>query len=285
MELYELRSPLDRLARRGDARGLPDWANRDPDYVDEFGLTTNDVPDLVMLAQLWLNADGLPNDEHLWSAPIHAWRALGQLGALEIVQPLLEMQGQLRAQHDDWYMSEFHDVFALIGPAAVPALVSYFRDRGQQEYPRVSAAHGLSKIAMGDLESRAQVVELFTEELASRFDGQYDLNGFLISYLMDLRAVESAEVIERAFAANVVDEFVCGDWQDVRDALGVEELGLLRDRPRRSLQDLYGLSSPDHGLFGPSADIDRPRQRLIEKKAKAKRKEQKRSRRRNRRAK
>ena len=75
MDLHGLKPPLDRLARKGDARDTFGWREWDPDYVREFGLAQDDVPALLELARLWSNAESLPDEEHLWSAPIHAWRA------------------------------------------------------------------------------------------------------------------------------------------------------------------------------------------------------------------
>ena len=51
------------------------------------------------------------------------------------------------------------------------------------------------------------------------------LNGFLINSLIDLRAVEAASLMERAFAADSVDISIMGDWEDVQI-----ELGLLDER-------------------------------------------------------
>jgi hypothetical protein len=282
MDLFTLGPPLDRLARRGDARPLWGWRERDPDYPREFALTPADVPDLIELARQFVKS--LPEEEYLWSAPIHAWRALGQLGAVEAVQPLLDMQDKLDALRDDWYLEEFHDVFALIGPAAIPAIAAYFQDRTHREFPRVSAANGLCEIAKLDAASRARVVDLITGELAAKLEGQYALNGCLVGYLLDLRAKESAEVIERAFAAGIVDELVAGNWRTVRDELGVEELGLAPDQPSATQYEFLESVDSDRR---PRLDsgIDRARNRFLAKKTKAKRKQQQQSRRRNRRAK
>ena len=47
------------------------------------------------------------------------------------------------------------------------------------------------------------------------------LNTFILNALLDLTAVESAALIEQAFAANIVDESVVGDWEDMQIALGL----------------------------------------------------------------
>ena len=56
-----------------------------------------------------------------------------------------------------------------------------------------------------------------------RFAEQSDsVNAYLISPLLELRAVESAPVMERAFAAGRVDEMAQGDWEDVQIELGLK---------------------------------------------------------------
>ena len=60
-----------------------------PNYTNDLGLTPEHVPELIRLAcDASLHAaDG--ESFAVW-APTHAWRALGQLRALEAVVPLLE---------------------------------------------------------------------------------------------------------------------------------------------------------------------------------------------------
>ena len=43
------------------------------------------------------------------------------------------------------------------------------------------------------------------------------VNGFIISYLLDLGAAEFTELIERTYAADRVDVGICGNWNVCRD--------------------------------------------------------------------
>ncbi len=189
------------------------------------------------------------------------------------------MQNRLDELGDDWYTVEFHHVFGLIGPPAIPALAAYLADRDSPEFARVSTAYGLCEVGKRHPETRRHVVEALTSQLASREPNLYSLNGCVVGYLLDLRAVESAEVIERAYAAGVVDESVCGYWSEIRQELGGSELGLVPDRPKpdRGLRPLRFVDQPSS-----TDDPDRARQRREDKKAKAKRKQQEKSRKRNR---
>jgi hypothetical protein len=271
-------SPMDRLCRKGDPRDTWRWHEGDPDYVTEFRLQQTHVPALVEIAREWVENDELPEDE--WSAPIHAWRALAQLRAVEVVEPLLAMQNRLDEQGDQWYLEEFHDVFGVIGAPALAALSEYLADRDNEEFPRISTANGLCEIGKRHPETRPQVVEVLASQLGEHEPGVYSLNGFLVLYLTNLNAVESAEVIERAFAAGVVDETVAGDWTIIREELGVPGQGLVPDRPRPP-RPHFGFG----GSLGQPIPADREgraRQRQMDRKAKVKRKQQKKARKRNR---
>jgi hypothetical protein len=87
-------------------------------------------------------------------------------------------------------------------------------------------SHGLLEVVANHPETRAQVVGILTAQLSRREPKQYGLIASMVSDLLDLDAVESAEVIERAFAAGVVDEGCIGNFEKVREELGVEGLGL-----------------------------------------------------------
>ena len=212
--------PLQPLCRMGDARNTLHWPERESDYVAKFGLGPDHIPGLVKIAAEWVDADTRPKDEWFW-APIHAWRALGQLGTTKVVKPLLEMLNQLDDQDDQWYLEEFHHVFGMAGQRAIRSLAAYLADQTNAEYPRISVAHGLCEIAKRHPKGRSRVVDALTSQLAEQEPEVTSLNAFFISYLLELEAVESAEVIEQSFAAGLVDELVCGDWTDVRNQLGV----------------------------------------------------------------
>ncbi|MFQ5844550.1 MAG: hypothetical protein ACE5JG_06115, partial [Planctomycetota bacterium] len=213
MEAVETFGELKALDAAGDPRRSSWWAQGSPDYVADLRLRAEHVPALVSLARRWEDQDWSAGDA-AW-APVHAWRALGQLGAAEAVAPLLEMLGPLDADHDDWFFEEFPHVVALIGPAAVPALGRYLADPGHREYARVAAADGLCEIARRHPEAREEAGRILREELERCERNPPTLNGFLVSYLADLGAGEASHAIQQAYVAGRVDESVCGPWSRV----------------------------------------------------------------------
>lgn len=274
--------PLDRLKEFGRPSDAWDASRGAQDYVAELGLTFQHVPGLLRVARQWLDADWDAEqvEPDVW-APIYAWRALGQLGAVEAVEPLLEMMDGLDKTDDDWHMEEFPEVFARIGPDAVDALRRYVADPTHGRYPRSVAGHGLVQIAKRRPECRDAAVAALGSALAAYEENGLESNAFLVTNLLELKGVEQAELIERAFAAGQVDDEICGYWDHVREELGVEGLGLAPDRPPRPRQTSYlRLDGPE-----PLSKEERLQQRKQRKKLRAKQKQKQKARKRNRKGK
>lgn len=268
------------LGEDATLRAAPDgWR----DYIVEFELTPDDSPALIAVLKRWVDVvEDEPDDEAelqpQWCAPIHAWRALGQLRALDAVEPMLAQLDWLDEALDDWSNEDWPDVWEMIGPPALPALLAFAGDGAHREFARVQALRGAAKIAQGLPEHRDAVVQTLTLQLA-RYERAPIVNAVIAGQLVDLRAIESAEVIERAFAADVIDESYNGCWGDLRKELGVEGLGLAPLTPRRGWFDEARLS------FVRRKEIAHSRERKAAKREKAKRKAATKARKRNRRAK
>ena len=119
-----------------------------------------------------------------------------------------------------------------------------------------------------------------TDQLRKYAENDYDLNGLLVHYLVELEAKESAEVIERAYAAERVAEHIRGNWYEIRSELGVPGLGLAPDEPPRPPRDFRPLPEPHEP--SPSEQLQRDRRKQQEKQTKAKHKQQQKARKRNR---
>ena len=235
-----LPSRLQGLFELGDIDSLRDFQGKWQDYVSEFQLTAADTPTLVGILELWFHwhrENDFP-EEPLAFAPIHAWRALGQLQAVEALEPMLDNLDLLDEQMDDWSMEDWPVVFGLMGPPVIESLINYLRNQRRREFSRDVAAGGLMQIARRHSDRHAQVVQVLSDQLA-RHESLAVLNGSILGKLLDLEAVESAEVIERAFAAEVIDESLCGCWMEVREKLGVEGLGITPLRPRTPRSDFF----------------------------------------------
>ncbi len=223
------RNLLEKLREFGDAHNQRNWPARQPDYVATLGLTAEDVPHLIAVARDWAERKDWPEDVEDLSvyAAVHAWRALAQLGAEAAIAPLIEMLPALDDLEDDWFLEEFPQVFALIGPASVEPLAAALADAGARVYVGACVAHGLCELALRHPATREPAIEALRESLRHCLENPEDLNGFVISYLLKIGATEAAEVIERAYAADRVDTQIVGNWATVRHELGVPGLGLV----------------------------------------------------------
>ena len=209
--------PVSELLTLGDPRPGRTWR----DYANAPGLGPQHVPELIrMVTDRSLHrADG---DTPLVWAPLHAWRALGQLRAGAAIAPLLEVLDD--SADDDWAHEEIPKALAMIGPAAMPALEAFAADASREQYARHSALDGFVELARRQPETRGESVAALVRLMERFADNDPTLNGFLVAALLDLKAAEAAGVLRRAFAANRVDESVAGGWGGARKELGLQRL-------------------------------------------------------------
>lgn len=206
--------PIARLLALGEPRYSREFAW--PDYRS-FGLSFEHILALIRIATD-IDLINLPdeNDPRGWG-PIHAWRALGQLQAQEAIQPLLRLFHEVR--DNDWVIEEMPDVFALIGPAAFPALAAYLRNTSYPAYSRLVAATSLMQMALSHPQVRDQGVEILAEQLSAFKNNIPGVNSVLIANLVELQAVEKVDLIQKVFTEGKVDRFLVGDWRDIRHRL------------------------------------------------------------------
>jgi hypothetical protein len=259
-------APVSRLLTLGEPRHL---GARWPDYL-AFGLSAEHVPDLIRLATDLVLNRGDPESLDVW-APLHAWRALGQLRAESAVPPLLELLHTLHEDGDDWAHEELPEVFTQIGPAALPALEAFLADSSHPVFARAAIAERLPEMARRYPETRDQCIGILSRQLERAEQNDPGLNGFIVSALLDLEAAKAAPVLERAFAAGAVDESIAGGWPEVAWELGVSDTP---PPPRRHVDPFPWM--------GPLGDPVDQRSRTAKARAKARRKQAKASRKRNR---
>lgn len=224
--------PVDKLLTLGETGNETEWR----DYR-ELGIGTEDIPELIRLA---LDADLRWADsasDAVWAC-VHAWRALGELRAQAAIEPLLGLFRDIDEYGDDWVTEELPEVYGMIGPAAIPALAGYLADPSHRLYARVGASDALGEIGKRHPESRADAIAALTRQLDQFSQNDPTLNGFLLSQLLNLHAVEAAPVIEHAFASDAIDENIAGDWEDVQVEFGMKEKRTT-PRPRSPLAQLF----------------------------------------------
>ena len=183
-----------------------------------LGIRPEQIPELIRMAtgpSLSLAGSGSPE---AW-ARLHAARALGQLRAAEAVRPLLRA-----AEHwpeDDYLTGELPIVFGQIGTAAIPALAACLASRAYPMLVRARASSGLQRIGNLYPESRDECVAVLVGQIKEAAINDPALNGFVISDLVALNAVEAGQAIKKAFEKGYIDEATVGSWEDLEAKLGL----------------------------------------------------------------
>ena len=204
------------------------------DYA-ALGVSADHASDLIRMATDDALNDAVSKSKIVWS-PVHAWRALAQVvensqpRAAEAASALLTLLHRIDDADDDWVGEDLPNAFARIGAPAIAPLADYLANKTHGKWARVAASTALGKIGQSHPELRAECVARLATQLEEYASESETVNGFVISALWDLRAMESLSVIERAFASGRVDESVNGDFEDLQVDWGLKTA---REHPRK----------------------------------------------------
>jgi tetratricopeptide (TPR) repeat protein len=191
----------------------------DTDYADWASQLSSHVPDLIrMVLDDDLNDRGEDNPG-VW-APFHALKVLGVLGPLAAAEPLLECLDW----DDDWFQEELPDVYAAIGPEAIPLVHAYLVDASHGLRGRAAAASALAAIAKRHDATRAAIVALLIAFLdrpeADASADEETITTDVIVDLIDLGDRSAYDAIHCAFAENRVNPSVI-NLEDVEIEFGM----------------------------------------------------------------
>jgi hypothetical protein len=147
-------------------------------------------------AKRYEEADG----EALPWVPVHAWRALGQMGRTSVLEPVLALA---EAGHQ-YAFDDFPRLAGQIGEVAIDYLVRTMTDRHASETTRILAGRGLGTIGRVAVPpGRRRIVEALMTQIRNDADAAW-LNGFAAEALMamDERSV-GAEVLRLRSAGHI----------------------------------------------------------------------------------
>jgi hypothetical protein len=211
------------------------------DYT-ALGLGEEHIPDLIAIAtDPELNNVDAEVDVRAW-APVHAWRALGQLGATDSIRPLIRLVVDYPG--DDWCIQDLPRVFASMGPNALAPLKKILANPSRTDGERETVAEAIGLLGQWHGDACKDCKTVLRDRLADFMQQGDDLNAFLVCALLDLGAVEHIDLIRRAYRAGVVNEIIPGDIEDVEVEFGLRaarstvrrgweqfQTGRLTDRP------------------------------------------------------
>jgi hypothetical protein len=210
--------PVRRLLNIGNIGGYnpADW----PDYLNEFAIGHEHIGQLIRMACDDALHGAYSDTSEVW-APLHAWRALGQLQAAVSVAPLLARLST--NEEDEAAEAELPVVFGMIGPAAIPYCAGFLSDRANPPPSLTTAIEAIKEIAERHPGCRAECVGFLARTLKPPAYRGPPVSGSVVSALIDLGAVEAIDVIREAFRRKSVDISVAGDEEDVEIELGLRE--------------------------------------------------------------
>ncbi|GJD17522.1 hypothetical protein RIVM261_024780 [Rivularia sp. IAM M-261] len=223
--------PIDKLLTLG-SQHLND--------VAELGIGSEHIPDLIKMAVDDELLGAVQEKETM--APVHAWRILGQLQATEAIIPLIQL---FKLVDNDLVNEELPKVYGNIGAAAIGALVEYLAQNQNQLLARVTAINSLEEIASQHPDASNQVKSVLTQSLQSCNQNEAELNGFIVSALINLQAQEAAPIIKYAFNTNQVAEDIVGNWDEVRQSLGINSDEEVQEFIPTPLPSITEASTPD----------------------------------------
>lgn len=185
--------------------------------AEDYPVTAEDEAELIALAIDPELLDADPDDLDCW-LPVRAWRALGVLGSVAAVEPLLDL---LERHDDDWLTQDFPEMCARIGLRAIPVLRAFGVDANRDTVARMNAAEALERIGEVHPHARDGCVEALSAMLADFQRHEPGLNAMIIGCLTGLHATEAAPLMQAVFEAGKADLRLGGDWEDVQIELGL----------------------------------------------------------------
>lgn len=123
----------------------------------------------------------------------------------------------------DFVHEECVKICKRIGLIAIEPMISTLQDSEGNVWTRSIASAGLREIAKHHPEHRDICIQALISQLRcyAELDDDF-LNTILVNDLVDLEAIESADLLAEVFAADQIDEFATGTWPQVQVKLGLK---------------------------------------------------------------
>lgn len=238
--------PLQRLL----SLGYPEdpW----PDYLGKFGITSAHIPYLLDMASAYVpplrppvewdddeeyeNAhfdDGEDFVEEIYPegfANVHAWRALGQLRAVETLPRLLGLFSSKMAHHYAWIEDDLPKTIGLFGLTAMPSVISLF----DKPATRAVAMDCIVEIAKQPYVNAETCLSPLIVALTSYKTNDPVFNTLLILKLRPFRIPSTYPIIKRVYESGRIKEFLIGDWEDFQVHVGLLEKRITQAQGKRS---------------------------------------------------
>ena len=183
------------------------------DYL-QYSHSSKDVTPLLAVIVDYQNYMAAEDGGSSWK-PVHAWRALGQIGLARAIEPLI---GQFNLLHeDDWAFIELPQVVAMLGADSLPPLAAYLLQPGHDEFARAMALEALVLLQQQQPELQQAVKNSLLAYLQNPDTLHTAFNGLLVGEALDLEFTDLRPAIENLYQNNWVDTDVCGKLDYVQN--------------------------------------------------------------------
>ena len=223
------------------------------DYVGHYDLDEVDVIDLIEMMGRSRRANPKhPNDRY---APIHACRALAQLGDMVAEEYFVYLVEQGK---DKVLAKNAAAALTVWGRANLANRKDYFDDPRMAAQTRIGIVEEVWQLGLRLPQLRDDCVEFLTTMLSQYEKYPYDLNGSFVLGLVKLKATEASDLIEQALASGKANDEISGSWAAVQVELGLaneddfepDRLLCARDR-QRVLESKLAIMMPKKPATGP----------------------------------
>jgi hypothetical protein len=181
----ELSSEVRALWGAGPATFDLPWRN----YPREFGLQEQHADELLRIVLASVRNDQAEEIGD-WVA-LHARRALAELRALKLMEPMLE-----QARADEGVVLDLPIIAGLVGPPAIPRLLPHLQQGEYDEMLKIAAIEGLMLVGLWHPEATDQVTDILCRSLQGYPNRAITVNGALVSAIKFLSPSACREIIE-----------------------------------------------------------------------------------------
>jgi len=194
----------------------------------KFNFTEEDISELTKLAldnrSEEINYELYHKEaDRLYYASAYAVMALGKLGAIEVIETLVEKM--YLNQDSDAYHEAIIDYLGDIGVEAIDFIENELLTVSED---KMTLFDGLDKIVKNNPKELERVSALLVKYLKTTDDNKSHL-GFAISLLVEFSGAKYIDVIREIFKTKEVDIMFVGDLEDIEMKLGLREK---RTKPR-----------------------------------------------------
>src|SRR5690606_37285309 len=136
-----------------------------------LGLSSEHAPELIRMSVDHALHQAPGDSPHVW-APVHAWRALGQLRVTSAAGELLEF---VDGSDDDWALTDLPHVLSMMGSGILPELTSFFHDSTRGEWARGTVIDAMTQLARAEPDRREGVVASLSLQLSRWYRNEHIL--------------------------------------------------------------------------------------------------------------